>query len=385
MEGIKMSYLNLCINIILKVYKSLMNMSVTELRLKGAYGKPDTLFLDANPEILIKERIGRFNPFAVFVTEETDNTNKQIWPRDKNPASQPVMFFSDPMDRSKYLAKFIDGKEDKTLLKDILGKKGIVQCWEKIAGKPAIVTGSTCSITCVDKGSADFSVILNIVTGHLFVSCAGGNIFFKLPGPDKDEEFCKINIDYLLKKGQPVIFPSSADSHSSLEKQKRFVTYLGKAGYEENFRDSMIFLDDAAQHLHYQEPGGPSRILYLSNFLKPSLGFILANGEKIGEWIHWLPFLRFSKNEQGDRALKIFEIAIARPWTKNGILMSTSPPYSLFSMGDGEAFLDMSRLRDLDTPSHYRSMILITPYDNDAIIQIMVRTGYREVGETLGT
>ena len=69
---------------------------------------------------------------------------------------------------------------------------------------------------------------------------------------------------------------------------------------------------DVSKLLHYAKPGGPSRILYLSNIQPKShrLGFILANGEKISEWIHWLAFARFAKSHKDESlpALTVFEV-----------------------------------------------------------------------------
>jgi hypothetical protein len=158
-------------------------------------------------------------------------------------------------------------------------------------------------------------------------------------------------------------------------------------GYPENFHDSKILSqEDVAKYLHHDEPGGPSRILYLSEFQHKDIpvGFILANGEKIGEWIHWLAFVKYAKNSQNNPSLKIFEVKIKRPWTKEGIIMSPFGPYSIFRHKKGEdKFLNISRLRDFDRPSHFRAMIVITFFDNETIINNMRRKNYNEVSESL--
>jgi hypothetical protein len=126
-------------------------------------------------------------------------------------------------------------------------------------------------------------------------------------------------------------------------------------------------------------------VLYLSEFYKDCgpIGFVLANGEKIGEWVHWLPFVKYSKNSHGEKALRIFEISIGRPWTKEAVLMSPAPPYSVFRHKRGEdLYFNISRLRDFDKPSHFRSMIVVTPHDNERIITTMKQNGYHEVGES---
>ena len=136
--------------------------------------------------------------------------------------------------------------------------------------------------------------------------------------------------------------------------------------------------------LHHTEPGGPSRVLYLSELQKGhgSIGFIMANGEKIGEWIHWLAFAKFARTQEGGQKLRVFEVSIERPWTKDGVLMSTSPPYSIFSSDGQETYLDVSRLRNFDMPSRFRSMLVITQSDNDRVVNIMRRHDYLEIDLT---
>ena len=146
----------------------------------------------------------------------------------------------------------------------------------------------------------------------------------------------------------------------------------------------MIFVKNPDDFLHHTEPGGPARALYLSELQNghSPVGFILANGEKIGEWIHWLAFAKYARNHEGGKALKVFEISIERPWTKDGILMSTSRPYSIFRGRDKDAYFDISQLRNFLTPSKFRSMIVVTPYDNDWIIFKMQQHNYREVSSS---
>ena len=151
-----------------------------------------------------------------------------------------------------------------------------------------------------------------------------------------------------------------------------FVTFLGKTGYRENFLDSR-FMSNAEidKFLFYNLPGGPSRALYLSELqpAKESIGFILANGEKISEWAHWLPFIRFgrTRTDQGTPALRLYEVFQERPWTKDGVLMSTSPVYSIFvpvSEGDSRMLMDPRRLTGLSNPSRFRSTLIVAPANN---------------------
>ncbi|MDD5294997.1 MAG: hypothetical protein PHP21_03720, partial [Patescibacteria group bacterium] len=162
---------------------------------------------------------------------------------------------------------------------------------------------------------------------------------------------------------------------------KRFVTFLGKSGYRENLDDSMLFVENPDSFIHHKTPPGPPRVLYLSEFQKSykPVGFVLSNGEKIGEWLPWLPFVKFARNGNGYPALRIFEIYLERPWTKYGMLMSPPPAYSLFCENGEESYLDMSRLRNFDRPSQFRSMLVVLPIDNERIIHVLCQHKYREV------
>lgn len=137
-----------------------------------------------------------------------------------------------------------------------------------------------------------------------------------------------------------------------------------------------------SQWLHYDLPGGPSRPFYLSSLYneEPPIGFVLANGEKIGEWIHWLSLTRFASMERDLRepALRMYEIHLERPWTRDGYLMSTSRAYSIFKEVDrGRVIISVERLRELDNPSKYRSTLLVAPASNSWAIQIVRQYGYR--------
>lgn len=137
------------------------------------------------------------------------------------------------------------------------------------------------------------------------------------------------------------------------------------------------------EFLHYGKPGGPSRALYLSS-LQPSespVGFILANGEKIGEWIHWLSFVQFSRSQSDDSqpALILYEIFQDRPWTKEGVLMSTPPNYSIFREYNGKLFIDTSWLLRMPNPSQLRSTLIVASCDNRWAVRSSSQSGYRPI------
>jgi len=141
--------------------------------------------------------------------------------------------------------------------------------------------------------------------------------------------------------------------------------------------------NERERFLHYGKPGGPSRILYLSSLQPRSvpIGFILANGEKIGEWIHWLAFIQFarSQTDESQPALTLYEIFQERPWTKEGVLMSTPPNYSVFREYGSRLYIDTSWLLRMPNPSRLRSTLIVAPFDNRWAIRASSQSGYRPI------
>lgn len=385
MQGIETAYCDVCINALVGAWRGLMEASALEAIQKVHYGKSDTFGLDAITEIIISSRLREFDRHALLITEELDDQARRRWPTDSDPVKQPLMFFSDPTDQSNQLCKFLQevSKDDPIIKVGVrMESMDAAAGWEKMFGAPVDITASTTSITCVRKGEIIFSVILNFIARTIVVAVDTGVFLYRLK-PFTDESNEDITLAEITRSGERIAFPGIRDSHYSPDECKRFVTFLGKEGYRENFRDSMLFVEDPDQYIHYKEPPGPPRALYLSNLQKKHgpVGFILANGEKIGEWIPWLSFVKHARNERGSRALRAFEIFLARPWTKNGMLMSTSPAYSIFAEGPDGKFLDMSRLRSFERPSQFRCMLVVVPSDNERITHVLQQHQYREVTE----
>ncbi|MDO8261540.1 MAG: hypothetical protein Q7T50_08695, partial [Candidatus Magasanikbacteria bacterium] len=85
----------------------------------------------------------------------------------------------------------------------------------------------------------------------------------------------------------------------------------------------------------------------------------------------------------GNPALMLYEVSNERPHTKEGIPMSTHPSNSIFYKRNGESFIDVSHIRRFDPPSHFRSMLVIAPWDNEYILVAMTTKNNREVSDCL--
>lgn len=386
MQGKEIALYDMGVKAVIAAVLGIAEATPEELLKKIIYGKSDTLGMDANPEILLRQAIGYYDKKNIFVTEEQEPGLNE-WPKSTDSNSDDVVFISDPVDRSKYMEKFFRlvsaGKEKQSvfeIMKEINSKK----IWEESIGdKPVTITGATTALSCLVGGKILYSVIANHISSSITI--AGPNGVYQMELPSTIEKVKKVDLAYIQKNGKRLIFPSANESCLDKREKMRFVAFNGKSGYPENLVDSMIIVDDPNSYIHHNEPGGPSRVLYLSELQKGNgpVGFIVANGEKITEWIHWLAFVKYAENTDGNPALMIYEVSNERPHTKGGIPMSTHPSNSIFYKRDGENFIDVSLLRRFDPPSHFRSMLVISPWDNDFILVAMTKNNYREVSDCL--
>lgn len=385
MSGKNDVYCDACVEALMLANISLTQMRVSDLLKKTPYGKSDTYAFDAVSEIQIRGCLGGFDPDSVLVTEELGQNFLDFWPSFSDITFHPSVFFCDPTDRSSYLVKFLQAMEQEygnEKFGAIITDENALEHWEKIADGPASITGSTAAITCVRRGRIIFSVILNYITQEIVVACSSGIVVMKLDNYNALKRNRPKSAE-ILRDGNSIGF-NPVSPESPWDNSKYFTTFLGsahKTGYAENIRDSGILSDDDVKHfVRHREPGGPARVLYLSSLqpIEEPMGFVLANGEKITEWIHWVPFVRFAKH--GDRkALRLFEISQERPWTKEGILMATSPIYSVFHQFDGVVALDVNFLRRFPNPSRYRSTLIVAPFDNEWVNHLTQQLCHREI------
>jgi hypothetical protein len=132
--------------------------------------------------------------------------------------------------------------------------------------------------------------------------------------------------------------------------------------------------------------GGPSRVLYLSNLqcCHGPIGAVVANGEKLGEWIHWLVFTRFARrdDDQSSPALRLFEVDQNQSQMIDGYLMMPSPDYSVFENCDKagrRVYVSTDRLQNFTNPSKYRATLIMFPASNRWALSQVQQYGYREI------
>ena len=376
MQGIEQSHLQASIDAVLNAANALWRLPVSSaLRPLNRYGKLDTLMMDGTPEIMIIKTLTKYDEHFIVITEEVGV--KEMYSLSRiSQGKSPTFIFCDPTDRSTPIKKALEAVEDKTqTVAEAMGSREFQDDWEKKFGGPIAITGGTSAVTCVRRGVPIFSVIINYITRKLFIACSAGCYSYQL-----EENATTASLETILAKGEEIFF----NNIGSNEHMMKFVTFMGKQGYKENFIDSQFMTEaDMDRNLQYGLPGGPSRALYLSDIQAVPIGFILANGEKITEWIHWMPYLRFArrKHDQGESALRLFEIYQDRPWTRDGILMSTPPAYSIFKSisPDEKMVINIDMFGSFGNPSQIRSTLILTTADNSWATGVVNQYGYREI------
>lgn len=383
MLGVEKSHLNAAISAALKAYYDFLHSAVGDsLRSITSYGKKDTLGMDAGPEITICQELRNYDSGAVVITEEIGSKGRILNDsfRSNDPQLSRTVFICDPTDRSKQLHEFLQKFPEEMPIGDIFSDPSSKAKWEVEFGAPASITGATSAISCIRRGIPIFAVIVNYVTQELIISCAAGNKILNLPS----ERPGSIELNTVLSHGSNISFEKIDGKIGSMQK---FVTFMGdskKTGYKENIEACEIMSESQLKsYIHYGSPGGPSRSLYLSSLQTKTdpIGFVFGNGEKIGEWIHWLPFVRFARSSEDDSqpALILFEVFHDQPRTKEGILMSTPLNYSIFQEHDQKLFMDTNALLRMINPSQYRSTLILAPYDNRWAMRASSQSGYRHL------
>ena len=387
MQGVEIGHCDAAIKAALAANYTLLDSTVEDvLQPVDTYGKKDTLSLDARPEIDIVQIMRAHDDNSVVITEEIGQKGKLNLTHTHDPRALRTVYICDPTDRSLYLKKFLaaelqkNNKVKTAKVSDVVSHPEAISDWEQLAGSPASITGAFCALSCIRHAVPIFSVLLNYITQDLFVSCSAGNYSLRIP-LDRP----RIDLGYVKANGTKLVFPTVRRAFN--DDARRFVTFVGKEGYKENLLDSKLMSEaELDKLLHYPEPGGPSRILYLSS-LQPKdkpIGLILANGEKIGEWIHWLPWIRFARKEddQGEAALILFEFYRKDQLRiKDGVLMSTPPFYSIFKRIDssGRMLVDIARFSDFDNPSKIRASLIACPTGNTWATGLVEQSGYRSI------
>ncbi len=380
-HGIEKSYTDAMIRALRNAQRALFDMLVRDAIGKSHVPrKGDTMGLDQRPENAITSALQKFDPHCVIITEERGAVNPFATGGSLMPQGARTFFGCDPFDRSNQACDFLSdhGKKEEKVV-DVIRRPQTRKLWENKWGGPISIASSTSAISCIRRGQPIATVILNHFAEEMTVACAAGIFHVKLP----KELSVAVNLDYVQEKGKLLKFPQP-----DYKEGQKIVTFRGKPerGYPQNFSECRLVVDsELPKHLHYGLAGGPSRVLYLSN-LEPvdePIGMVVANGEKIGEWIHWLSFVRFALriDDQSASSLRLFEVSQNQSQMIDGYLMMPSSDYSIF-VKDGDprrVVVSSDKLQSLGNPSKYRSTLVLIPSNNKWALSQVEQYGYREI------
>ncbi len=387
LEGIDIAYCNAAIEALLSANKTLLGTAIAEaVNPSHVWCKGDTLGLDRGPENAITQEFSGFDSRAIIISEEVGEfANPLLGQGFGNVSGARTFIGCDPFDRSKNARAFIqEHSQGRQYVSDlVLGEPNVVHLWEAKYGAPASVTGFSGAATIVRRGVPIGTVMFNYLTQQIFLCCQAGFFYASVTTDNQSA----ISVAYLRQHGTPITFPNITNQDF-----RRIVTFLGKPerGYPQNFSAINLVNDtELSQCLHDREAGGPLRVLYLSSLYANAnpdqqIGIIVANGEKFGEWLHWLSPVRFCArtDDPSDPALRIFEVSQDQSPMRDGYLMMPSPIYSAFCRVDDRdprVTFDVERLQGLDNPSRYRATLLLVPATNKWAISRIQQYGYREL------
>ncbi|MBI1928277.1 hypothetical protein HYR99_29035 [Candidatus Poribacteria bacterium] len=396
MDDTLFTYAPVCLAALLGAHKELWRLTVGQaiMEVNKATGlqddlenwakksKPGALILDLVPEKFIWETLKKNFKDAAIVSEESKWTDEE---RDCDQEAS-VWFVCDPLDVSRDLEKFLkaDAANLTKTVADVLYAPNARQLWNKLKRSdekkrkniPTIVTGSTSALTCIRDGLPEFSITFNHITKEVVLASDKGIVKCSALTSGKLKD---LTIQEVLSAGKVDFLPLSSRVPAKEEREqayKNFVAFTEGEDYQDNFAAARLCRPNKTSHC--KKPTGPPRPLYLSTLHStPVIGYIASNGEKIGEWIHWLPYVRFAKDQQKNPILKLYEIMHGQPCKheKTDVLMSPNANQSLFKevseVNPGRYRLACERLvaRDSSSPLYnrpglFRTTLVVAPRDN---------------------
>ncbi len=379
MKGIEKDLLNVSVDALKSAYEAISNLKCDFATEIVSGGKSDTYGLDFTPEEAIKHTVQGYDADIVLVTEETGKN----YSGEVGLEPTQTVLICDPTDRSIKMRQFLlalmqkePGYSNK-LVHQAFSEK--LDAWENGIeyvgddkkksklymgpGSPSI-TGASASITVIRDRKIMLNVMINYVTGELFIAD---------PLKPRMGSF----EDYKKDKMRHIKFPSEGG------KDNKFVAFLKKKGYSENLKQCNLGLKEEDDIDPWA--GGPLRILRLSSFSYTdndnSVSFILSNGEKICEWLGWLSWVKYASDpvESDEHALEAYRMFFENPRTRSLVSVAPAPHYSIFTIKEGETRVNLDRMFQLDDPSHYRETILVAPRHNIASVsRVKALGGHQE-------
>jgi transcriptional regulator with XRE-family HTH domain len=336
MQGIETGYLGAAMRALKAARMSLLAQTPPASLLPGA-GKADAMLFDAVTEQAIAAQLRAFNSRCAIITEEVGAIGER-----RHAAS--ISYVVDPFDRSRPFFRAVS----ELLRTEKCRTLGDVITDSRFQMRSLLAPFG--SITCIREGEIVFNAMLDYASGTVYVASKGfigyGDID-ACPDPhslaEKGTEVTfspKPGPQYLCFTGDP-----DKDRDQTVNEQSsKYEQILKALGFEPSL------------HLGLTNPGGPARILYLSDVHEDTDNptFILSNGEKIFEFLGWLAFAVHSQE------LAVYELYSSGFEARGLILQAPPPNYSAFLPTPTGFRLNLEKIIDLDPPGHYRGAIVVT-------------------------
>ncbi len=340
MEGIEVAYLGTAMAALADARHLVLRQRCHDA-LRPARGKSDTRFFDLAPEHALVQRIRQFDEECAVFTEEGTVDDRREY-------AERLCYFIDPLDRSQPFANAIE---------ELSGESPyVVDAMKSPKWRLRGLDAPFASITCIRNSQICFNAMLDYTSGTIYVACKAMLKYGPL-------EKCS-DPERLASFGEDIFF----DAREGTD----LITFVGhesspkRAQYEQHLRDLGIG-EESLPPSEYQVPGGPARILYLSEASSRSSNrqgdgqsgvdyapaLIMSNGEKICEWCGWLAYATHSDQ------LRVYEVYAEKFSSRDYILLAPPPNYSLFVVSGRGCSLRLDRVTGLEKPVRYRSAIVI--------------------------
>lgn len=304
--------------------------------------------LNREQEVLVSEE-------KVWTDEDLKNVRKKV-----REGIKLTWFICDPMDVSRSLTDLLESECNKSKLVGAV-LENATTWWKNKFDGPIVVTGSTTALTCIKDGLPEFSLTFNYLTREVVFASTAGIVKSCVSNNSNSN-------DLNVLRGKRVDFNPLSNRGSVDESSQRFIAFTGSpAVYLEN----LIATGLCQQDIQLMKRTGPPRPLYLSDLHTP-VGYIVSNGEKIGEWIHWLPYVRFARDSEP--ILNLYEVMHGQPCKRDGISMAPDFNQSLFKEVNpikGEYCLACERLLIYKHPGLFRTTLVVAPWDNLWVVKNM--------------
>ncbi len=350
--GLHVAYLAVALKALWRARDAISRLTPTEA-LEPAFGKGDSTRVDVMAEHSIVATLSAFDNRACILSEERG----VVCPVPRH--AEILTWCTDPLDRSRVLHELLRGTRAPTLGDLFVSPEYTLRGASAASG----------AIAAVAHGEVLFSCILDYGTGHLYVAFPELVVSCPVAQARTPEE--------LVAHASPLVLAEGDENACGV------VTFLGDSKEARHAQRKRVFsaLSGSAWPVPRGEnatPGGPGRILYLCDDVGINggdvAGVVMASGERLGEWVHWLPFVTHSRG-----VLAAYEL-----WCSEfhaDVLLAPPRGYSVIVGASPTGVqIDIPRLMALPAPHHYRAGLAIVRTGSTFDANLRSLKNHRRIG-----